>query len=427
MIKFVTKHTLGAVLALGYCVAAAQPIDDSWTSELPPVQDIIDYYSDGDELDVAARRFVALETIHKGVQLKVGRRLNTNGWTTREKAALDRYREARKAVNEEISDKYRESDNERYQDYLQRRFDVRSDAANQNDIVQRFAPVLSSVLMPYIAEQTSQRSALAKRRVNRSVTSILQLVFGASISLIFVYLLVGSWRDKKVENSVMKEERDGHTILTYLPGKHGPVAALSIYPLYINVVLFLLTLSVGLIFLFVALENNEAFNAFMEKYTPDFMVIIIYPEVWIAIGLILLFAPWWFLAIANFRRRKPRKIAVSSAGIAVGSKTYLLENLRKFYVWGDGDGSSEENSGGSSFIVGGGNAAASAAAAGAMHSAAIQDSANLFQRKLGRVSNVVIGEFGEQKYVLAKWLPLRRAMILADEIENAIARHQQDA
>ena len=418
------KNLIFVSAALISSAASAQNIDDSWTSELPPVQDVLDYYTDGDELDVAAQRFVAFETIHRGVQLRIGPRVNTNGWTPREKAALDTYREARKEVNDVISDKYSESDIDRYQDYQQRRFDFRSDASFRYDVVQRFAPVLAGVLNPYIASEAGRSSAQAARRLGQNFRAAVFVLSVSTISIFFLYLLIGSWRDKRVSNGVTVEEQESHTLIRYKPGKHGPVAALSIYPLYINIVLFLLTLSVGLIFLFVAVENNEAFNAFMDRNVPDFMVVIIYPEFWIALGLILLFAPWWGLAIANFRRRKTRQIAVTADAIVVGSKTYLLDGLREFYVWGYGDGSPDAGDGGSDIIVGGGNAAARAAVSGAMHAAAIQDSAGLFRRKVGRVSNEIIGEFGEQKHVLAKWLPWKRAVILAEEIGKAIERQR---
>ena len=165
----------------------------------------------------------------------------------------------------------------------------------------------------------------------------------------------------------------------------------------------------------------------MRTPQPAFLDILMYRAFWVGLGLLIMIAPWWLLAIANFRRRKPRKIAVTRDAILVGKNTLMLNMLRNFFTWGYGDGSAQPGGDSSDVIIVGGNAAGRAAASGAMHGAAIREAAGLFKRKLGRVGNQVIGEFGEQNVVLAKWLPATRAEIVGEEIEKAIMRHREPA
>lgn len=400
--------------------ASAQDIDDGWTAQIAPVEEIAAYYSDGDELDNAARQYVAYETIWRGIDERLGQRFYSGQVTARERAVLDAYREAKNDNDLAMHSKYQKADNAKYLDYQQRRADFRSDGENLNDLLTRFAPPLYSAMQPLIAQQSRWQA----KRLDREVREGLWLSFWAFLVFIFLYLLVGSWRDRRTQYGVQVDSSDDRTIITYKPGKHGPVAALSIYPLYINIVLFMATLSVGLIFMLAAAERSEWFQNFMNTPIPSFMNIMFYKAFWVGLGLIIMIAPWWLLAISNFRRRKARKIAVTRDAIIVGRKTYMLELLRNFYVWGYGDGSAQPGDGQAAVFVAGGNAAARAAAAGAMHGAAIRDAAGLFKRKAGRVGNKVIGEFGEQNHALAKWLPEARATIVADEIENAIRRHR---
>lgn len=412
----------GLLFVLTITSAIAQGVNDSWTSELASIEEITTHFSDQGELDNAARQYVAFETIHFALEEKVGSRIYSNEVTSREKAALDAFREAKNDVEMAMYSKYQKADNAKYMDYQQRRADFRSDESNLYEILDRFAPPLVAVMAPKIAAQASDRRQSVARKLDRVVQGALWLAFWTFLAIIFLYLLVGSWRDKRIKLGVEVEDLDDMTIITYKPGKHGPVAAMSIYPLYINIVLFMATVSVGLIFMLAAAERSEWFQNLMSVPLPNFMRILFYKAFWVGLGLFIVFAPWWLLAIANFRRRRPEKIVVTPDAIIVGRNTYVLDSLRSFYAWGYGDGSSQPADERADIVVAGGNAGARAAAAGAMHGAAIRESAGLFARKVGRVGNQVVGEFGEQKHVLAKWLPSVRSTIVADEIEKAIQR-----
>lgn len=108
--------------------------------------------------------------------------------------------------------------------------------------------------------------------------------------------------------------------------------------------------------------------------------------------------------------------------IIAGRDTFVLDMMGSFYVRGYGDGSPESGSRAPDIVMAGGNAAGRAAASGAMHATAIQDSAGLFKRKVGRVSNKIVADYGEQQITLAKWLPWKRAEMLHAEIVNALER-----
>ena len=413
----------GAILlALISSTTFAQTIYDAWTEQVASVEEIAAYYSDGDELDNAARQYVAYETIWRGIEEILGERIYSGQITASERAVWDAFRDAKNDTDLAMHSKYQQADNEKYQDFLQRRADFRSDRKNLDDVIARFAPPIYKVMQPIIAEQARWQA----KRLDNNLRYSLWAAFWGFLGLTFFYLLFGSLRDKFTKYGVAVEASDDMTVITYKPGKHGPIAALSIYPLYINIVLFMATLSVGFIFMFAAAERSEWFQDLMRTPQPAFLDILMYKAFWVGLGLMIMIAPWWLLAIANFRRRRKRKIAVTRDAVTVGRKTYMLNDLRSFYSWGYGDGSARQGDTQSDVIVVGGNAAGRAAASGAMHGAAIRQSANLFKRKVGRVGNQVIGEFGERKEVLAKWLPKARALIVTDEIDKAIRRHRTE-
>jgi len=101
------------------------------------------------------------------------------------------------------------------------------------------------------------------------------------LSIIYLYLLLGSWHDKRTRRGVEVENFDDKTIITYKPGKHGPIAAMSIHPLYINIVLFMATISVGLIFMLAAAERSEWFQNFLNLPMPRIMQILFYKAFWV--------------------------------------------------------------------------------------------------------------------------------------------------
>ena len=87
--RFGSRAAGALLLALGLSTASAQHINDAWTEQISSVEEIAAYYSDGDELDNAARQYVAYETVWRGIEEILSDRIYRGNITARERAVWD--------------------------------------------------------------------------------------------------------------------------------------------------------------------------------------------------------------------------------------------------------------------------------------------------------------------------------------------------
>ena len=187
-IKWFSPTVPGAILLmLVFSTAPAQTIRDTWTEQIASVEEIAAYYSDGDELDNAARQYVAYETIWRGIEERLGARIYSGQMTARERAVWDAFRDAKNDTDLAMHSKYQKADNDKYQDYLQRRADFRSDRRNLDDVIARFAPPIYKVMQPIIEQQAQWRG----KRLDNNLRYSLWAAFWGFLGFTFLYLLVG--------------------------------------------------------------------------------------------------------------------------------------------------------------------------------------------------------------------------------------------
>jgi len=397
----------------------SQSVDDGYLNEVATPQEVLERIRGEDEFSVDARRLAVMRTLkdairdHKAAQ---GRQELTPDerelfFAHKEAAArlLAKYdRETHTAESRKYYHKFREA-----------AFTYDKNPRDKMNIVMEFAPSLAAGLaQKWDIEARKYDDYQAKIKLKHETRN--RIAFGLLlVGLAFILLLGASVMDRRVGDGIKIEQKGEEIHIGYRQGKFSPLTALSFYPLFFNISLFLLTLSVALVFIF--LGSGDEGVAWLDKHvplpsyvTPDFLINSLINGVYIVI-----LSPWVLLTIGNFGRSRRKSISVGPSGISARGRTFALTECGEIYgVDKSGEGSVDEDY----FLVVQGNTAARAAASGRAFALAIGNAWALIKRRLGKVRYQVCVDVNGHPHVLADKLPMGRARNMCVALHKAMEK-----
>lgn len=399
--------------------AGAQPVDDSHLQDVASPQQVLERITGDDAFEVDARRLAVLRTLKDAIRdYKAAQ--GRQELTPAERELFLAHKEAEARIRAKY-DRETHTDESRkyYHKFREAAFAHDKDPRDKMNIVMEFAPSLAQGLAHkwgVEARRYDEYHGKIKLKHDTNNRNAFALIL---IGLSFFLLLIAAGTDRRVGEGVKVEQQGEEIRIGYRRGKFSPLTALSFYPLFFNISLFLLTLSVGLIFIF--LGSGDEGVAWLDKHvplpsyvTPDFLVTSLINTVYV-----VLIAPWVLLTIANFARRGRGTISVGPQWITARGKTIALKECGEIYgVDNSGEGMVDETV----EFPDGGNAASRAAASGRAYAVAIGNAWALIQGSLGKVRYQVCVDNNGSPFVLADKLPEGRARNICGILQKAVAK-----